>query len=91
MKTLLLLMTLALASSCSKSFPKAVSTYFSKEVCSCLFVVKQSEEYCLSYHEQFLTPASHSIDYDKKVVSSERFFLSTSARFIDEKSGCQVF
>lgn len=84
----LILLNLLFLSSCG--FMKQPSHFFSKEACSCLFVEKQSKEYCLKYAKVSIPVWGFEIDEKNKTVSSNGYFRSTSAKFISEKLGCQV-
>jgi hypothetical protein len=69
-------------------FPYAVSGYFSKEVCSCLFVVQQTKDYCVNYHHQVIAPHRFLIDEEQKTVHSSWFIFSGSAQFMNPETGC---
>jgi len=87
-KTFLLLLTLSLFQSCV--FPKAVSAYFSKEMCSCLFVVGRSETLCADTAKTFIDVSSYKVDMINKVVSSSFLAMSTKAKFTQDRFGCQI-
>jgi hypothetical protein len=71
-------------------FPKAVSAFYAKEVCSCLFVVGQDESYCHEYGKQIIPIWTKKIDLKEKTVEAFGLWESTSARFISKRSGCQI-
>ena len=83
--TLLLLLSL---SGCK--FPKVVSAFYAKEVCSCLFVEAQSEKYCHEYGKQIIPIWTSDIDFKLKKVKAWGLWESTEARFISLRSGCQI-
>lgn len=85
---LLSLCLLLLLTGCK--FPKAVSAFYAKEVCSCLFVVGQEENYCHDYGKQIIPIWTKEIDYKKKTVKAYGLWESTSARFISMRAGCQI-
>ena len=74
----------------SMSFPKVLSSYYSKEVCSCLFVVKQSEKYCNKLGAQVLPNWFIDIDKNKKQVSAWGLFHFTKARYLSPSEGCKI-
>ncbi len=71
-------------------FPKAVSAFYAKEVCSCLFVVGQEEEYCHEYGKQIIPIWTKEIDRKAKTVKAYGLWESTSARFISSRAGCII-
>jgi hypothetical protein len=75
------------------------SAYYAKEVCSCLFVVGQSEEYCHDYamHDVQdvnalplveLSRDSVVVDKNAKTVSVSILWWTTTARHRSAKLGC---
>ena len=71
-------------------FPKVLSSYYSKEVCSCLFVVGQSFDYCDAFGSQVLPNWYNDIDYSKKEITSWGLWYKTKARFLSKQEGCQI-
>ncbi|MFT6070271.1 MAG: hypothetical protein ACJAT2_001734 [Bacteriovoracaceae bacterium] len=71
-------------------FPKAVSAFYAKEVCSCLFVVGQEKEYCHEYGKQIIPIWTKEIDLKEKTVKSYGLWESTKARFISRRAGCII-
>ena len=88
MRILFMFVALLILSGCH--FPKALSSYYAKEVCSCLFVVKQSEQYCHDFGSELLPNWSTNIDRANKTVKASALFQSTEARFLSERKGCQI-
>lgn len=71
-------------------FPKVVSAFYAKEVCSCLFVVEQIENYCHEYGKQIIPIWTKEIDYKEKKVKAYGLWESTTAGFISKRAGCQI-
>ena len=86
MKYLIYPLLLLLLSSCG--YMKGPSTFFSKEMCSCLFVEKQSENYCKDYLDLTFPVWGYEIDRTKKQVYSQGYFHSATAKFKDPRLGC---
>lgn len=66
-----------------------VSRYRAKALCSCLFVMQQSLDYCRRWSKQQPNVASFRIDRETKTVHASALTLwSGKARFVNEKFGC---
>jgi hypothetical protein len=89
-KALAFLLALTFLSSCNIPFFKVVSNSFVKEMCSCLFVVGQSEEYCKSYARQIVPVSQYTIDRQNKLVSAIGLGLQGKANFISDQLGCRL-
>jgi hypothetical protein len=87
MRYLILSVLLLTFSSCKIS--KAVSASFSKEMCSCLFVEGQSENYCRDYAKQMIEVEDYKVDWSGKSVWSRGLKLETVVRFQSKRRGCQ--
>ena len=71
-----------------------------KDLCSCIFLVKQGKSYCLKNHEQYQTFRNFGfinglireakIDMKNKTVTTENRHHTAVATFINEKLGCKV-
>ena len=65
------------------------AAYTAKEVCSCLFVIEQTEDYCRRWTRASPDIASFRVDRKAKVVeSSALLFWGARARFVSERFGC---
>lgn len=82
------LLFLLLLGSCGMA--KMPTSYFSKELCSCLFVEMNEENYCLNYVHSSIPVWSHKIDSKEKSVSSSAFLLSTKYLVKNKKFGCEL-
>ncbi len=66
-----------------------VTGYTAKEVCSCIFVIGQTEEFCRNWTRASPEVASFRIDRENKRVESGAVMLwGARARYVDEKRGC---
>lgn len=88
MKNIIILVIVLTLSGCK--FPKVVSAFYAKEVCSCLFVVGQSEDYCHEYGKQIIPIWTKEIDTKNKKVKAWGLWESTEASFISLRHGCQI-
>ncbi len=84
----LTILTLFTATSCSLS--PTVSALFAKEVCSCIFVSKQDEKYCLEYGQPVLETSSYSINQEDKTVMARKLGSSSKAHYVSKRYGCQL-
>jgi hypothetical protein len=63
--------------------------FTSKSMCSCLFVMKQTETFCRDWTRVDPNVKSISIDYERKIVETETLALwGGKARWLDKKRGC---
>ena len=66
-----------------------INAYTAKELCSCLFVMEQTEEYCRAWTKASPPIARPRIDYRaKRVSSSAAIIWGASARWVDAQAGC---
>jgi hypothetical protein len=66
-----------------------LTAYSAKEMCSCIFVMQQSEEYCKAWTKASPNIKSVSVDYDKKRVESQALTLvGATARYVSPRRGC---
>jgi len=66
-----------------------VTAYTAKDMCSCLFVNGQSEEYCLAWTRASPAVARIRVDHRRQRVSTSAAILwSAEAEFVDAKQGC---
>jgi len=68
---------------------RMVTAYRAKEVCSCLFVQKQSEDYCRAYTVANPNLATYTVNLDEKTVQAEALLVwSNTARHVSDRFGC---
>lgn len=65
-----------------------------KQMCSCLFVMKQTDEFCDRYSvpDKYLDYVDSTKVYKRKkeVQATVALFWESSAKYVDEKRGCQL-
>jgi hypothetical protein len=72
-------------------FPKAGSSYVAKGMCSCLFVVGQTEKQCEEYTKtMFHFFTSYKVNLEEKFVTSSFLFMDTKASYTSERFGCKI-
>lgn len=86
----LTLLSLLLLSSCVPDFFKVVSNSYAKELCSCLFVVGQEEDYCKNYAKQIVSVSELTISRENKRVLAKGFGHKSSVTFRSKRLGCQI-
>ncbi|MBI3181192.1 MAG: hypothetical protein HYZ28_03510 [Myxococcales bacterium] len=65
------------------------SVYAAKEVCSCVFVMKQPEAFCRAWTKANPSVASFRVDTQARTVESSALLLwGAKARFTGARSGC---
>jgi hypothetical protein len=68
-----------------------VTTYTAKDACTCLFVLERDEAYCRAFVKASPAVARLTIYSDQKRVETTALLLwGARARFVDERTGCQV-
>ena len=95
MKILIASMILAMTWGCSHGYPnndlQMITVYRAKELCSCLFVIQQTEDHCINWTVANPNITSFDIDAENKSVRSQALmFWHAKADFIDDKTGCRI-
>ena len=68
-----------------------VTAYTAKDACTCLFVLERDEAYCRAFVAASPAVARLTIYSDQKTVDTTALLLwGARARFVDERTGCQV-
>lgn len=67
----------------------------SKQMCSCMFVMKQSEKFCRQFSKEVLLIDilnRHKVDLENKTITTTIgfFFNKRQAKFMGEKLGCTL-
>lgn len=73
-----------------ENVPRLVSAFHAKEMCSCYFVVKQTESYCHDYAAQVSGISNVTLDQEKKEIRVSTFGSSSLAKYHDERTGCRL-
>ena len=72
------------------SVAPTTSALFAKEVCSCMFVSEQNDEYCVDYGQLVFKISSYTINMDDKTVMARKLGSSHEARYISKRFGCRL-
>ncbi len=66
-----------------------LTAYKAKELCSCLFVMQQSEKYCADWTVASPNLASFTIDKTKKIVEASAVVMwHARAHYVNDRFGC---
>lgn len=66
-----------------------LTAFSAKEMCSCMFVVGQTEDFCRTMTKQAPDVKSVTIDRDAKTVRSQAVMMwGARARYVDKRHGC---
>jgi hypothetical protein len=72
----------------SAAFPSIISSFYSKEFCSCYFVTEGTVEQCHNFAKQWVPIQSFTLDKEKRTVTVKGLFVSTTARYTGDRYGC---
>lgn len=70
------------------AFPRIISSFYSKEFCSCYFVTEGTEEQCHNFARQWVPIQSFALDKEKRTVTVKGLFVTTTARYTGDRYGC---
>jgi hypothetical protein len=91
MKNLIVLSLIALVSASSCKFSEAPSAGLAKEMCSCLFVAEQTEQYCRQVTRESGILANWEANYAKQqVVARGMNYVSVASMDEDSRFGCSI-
>ncbi len=66
-----------------------VTAYTAKDFCSCLFVMRMSEDYCRRWTAASPAVATLRVDHEERSVQTAAVLLwGEKARFVSERDGC---
>jgi hypothetical protein len=92
MRSIALGLLLALAAACDgydNNDLQLVAAYTAKDLCSCLFVMEQTESYCRAWVKARPEVSVQHIDFrNKSVQSAAGLFWGATARWESERFGC---
>ena len=75
----------------SSSIARLGLNFTAKSMCSCLWVSDNDEEFCREYAALKQVTPRISVDHDAKIVKTSLFWiLSSKARFVNSRRGCQL-
>jgi len=73
-----------------KAFPHIISSFYSKEFCSCIFVMQLSEKQCHDFSRQWIPISKFELDSEKKSVRVTGLGITHEAKYVSERFGCLV-
>ena len=66
-----------------------VTAYTAKDTCSCLFVMNQTQDFCLAWTQASPAIAHWTADTNAKAVeATAALFWSARAHYVDDQLGC---
>jgi hypothetical protein len=66
-----------------------LTAYTAKQICSCVFVMKRSDEFCNAWAKEAPDVKTATIDRDRKRVETQAMSLwGARARYVDARHGC---
>lgn len=71
-----------------RAFPDIISSFYSKEFCSCYFVVREDEDFCHNYARQWVPISDFKLDVSEKRVTVSGLGRTNSSVFTSPKYGC---
>ncbi len=69
-------------------FPSIISSFYAKQMCSCLFVVGLSEERCHNESRQYVPISGCEIDWENKAVTVRGLGRTNRAHYVNDRFGC---
>lgn len=72
----------------SAAFPGIISSFYSKEFCSCYFVTEGMPEQCHNFARQWVPIQSFVLDKEKRTVTVKGLFVTSTARYTGDRFGC---
>lgn len=70
------------------AFPSIISSFYSKEFCSCYFVTEGTVDQCHNFARQWVPIQSFELDKEKRTVTVKGLFVTTTARYTGDRYGC---
>ena len=70
------------------AFPSIISSFYSKEFCSCYFVTEGTVDQCHNFARQWVPIQSFLLDKEKRTVTVKGLFVTTTARYTGDRYGC---
>lgn len=72
-------------------FPSMPSAYEAKEYCSCRWTSGRDAAFCDAFVHQTVVPTQgREVDEAAKSVTARALYVSHTARFVDERRGCEL-
>lgn len=70
------------------SFPVILSSYYSKEYCSCRFVVERTKDQCHESVRSWLDISDFKEDTENKSITVSGLGQTNTAQYINSRYGC---
>ncbi len=70
------------------AFPSIISSFYSKEFCSCYFVTEGTVDQCHNFARQWVPIQKFELDKEKRTVTVKGLFVTTTARYTGDRYGC---
>ncbi|MEQ9363933.1 MAG: hypothetical protein RIF32_06810 [Leptospirales bacterium] len=70
------------------AFPSIISSWYSKEFCSCHFVVGRDEDFCHNIARQWVSISDFQLDSEAKTVTVTGLGRANTARYLGPRQGC---
>ncbi|TGL44704.1 hypothetical protein [Leptospira perdikensis] len=72
------------------SFPSIISSFYSKEYCSCYFVMELSEEQCHDFARQWVPISEFKLDKENKSVTVKGLGRTNTTKYLSKEYGCTL-
>lgn len=72
-------------------FPEILANLYAKELCTCRYVIGQSESRCMENHSIVMPPTSLMYDDAAKSVHVRVLWKTSDAKLVSERYGCLRF
>lgn len=73
-----------------RAFPDIISSFYSKEFCSCFFITGRGEAACHNYARQYVPISDFSLDKEKKQVTVTGLWQTNKASYLGPLEGCRL-
>lgn len=71
-----------------KVFPSIISSFYSKEMCTCVFVLKHNETFCRNHARQYVPIQTVKVDRKARTVTVKGLWRTNQAKHVSERYGC---
>jgi hypothetical protein len=73
-----------------KKFQFILSNYYAKELCSCLFVLGQEEDYCHHVVKHYIPISTYKIDHENRETMVSSLGVQAEATYFSQNLGCRL-
>ena len=71
-------------------FPEMMPGFTAREMCNCIFVTGQPEDFCRSFARQLLPPDWIQVDHTARTVTASWLGRTAMSTYETERYGCSV-